>query len=348
MQVPEDKWRNDALTRIEQYDVRSLHPNVRFGTTSDRYAGWIGQIYPPSFESRVAKRSRKLGGHSYEERTVPIDSVVEYFQHFDVLEIDFTYYRPLLEADGSPSNNYHVLQRYMDAAPETSRFILKVPNLVFSRRLMRRVDGKTASVLNEDYLDSHKYLTQFHHPALELVGEKLAGLLFEQEYQRKGDAPQSAANIEELDRFFGMIPRDAPLHLEIRSPHLLDDRYFDWLETCGLGHVFSHWTWLPPLRKQWLMASERFTETDGEAMVRLLTPLRVPYAKAYAQTHPFDKVVEEVAGSAEGNRMKLDTVALAMAAIRKGGTLNILANNRAWGNAPELARSIAERLIAEI
>lgn len=83
-------------------------------------------------------------------------------------------------------------------------------------------------------------------------------------------------------------------------------------------------------------------------MIRLLTPLNVPYADAYAKTHPFDKVVDSIATSDEASRMKLDTVALAMESIRQGGTLNILANNRAWGNAPALAQAIADRFVDEL
>ena len=333
--------------RLDRFAFRGLHPAVRFGTTSDRYAGWIGQIYPADFEDRVAKRTRTLGGKKYEERTVPVESTVDYFQHYDVLEVDFTYYRPLVDEDGKPTNNSAVLQRYAEFAPDDARFILKVPNQFFSRRIVHRSAASGDQDANPDYLNFDKYEVQFHRPAVKILGERLGGILFEQEYQRKGDSPSSAENVDELDAFFRRVGREAPLHVEMRSPHLLDEQFFDWLETVGVGYVFSHWTWLPPLRKQWRMCGERFPEAGGESMVRLLTPLRVPYAKAYAATHPFDKVVDEIANSDEANRMKLDTVALAMAALRSGATLNILANNRAWGNAPELSRAIAERLIAE-
>ena len=35
----------EARTLIEDFKFRDLSPAVRFGTASDRYAGWIGQIY---------------------------------------------------------------------------------------------------------------------------------------------------------------------------------------------------------------------------------------------------------------------------------------------------------------
>lgn len=334
--------------RIGRYDFRGIHPAVRFGTASDRYAGWIGQIYPESYAGRINKRHRKLGGKSFEERTVPIDSITHYFQHFEVLELDFTFYRPLVDEDGKATSNLGVLQRYLDSAPDSAKFLLKVPSQFFSRRVRQRTDGKVSTVANTDYLNAEKFAAMFERPALELLGPHLQGFLFEQEYQRKAGSPDSTQNVEEFDRFFGSIRRDVPVHIELRSPHLLDEPYFDWLETVGIGHVFSHWTWLPPIRKQWKMSGGRFTEANGEVMTRLLTPLRVPYADAYAQTHPFDKVVDSIAGSEEAGRMKLDTVALAMEAIRKGGTLNILANNRAWGNAPALAQAIADRFVTEL
>jgi hypothetical protein len=37
---------------------------------------------------------------------LPIDSVEEYFQHFQVLEIDFTFYRLLIDQNGQHTQNY--------------------------------------------------------------------------------------------------------------------------------------------------------------------------------------------------------------------------------------------------
>ena len=119
------------------------------------------------------------------------------------------------------------------------------------------------------------------------------------------------------------------------------------LGTAAGGFVFSHWTWLPPLRKQWALSGERFTAQDGNVVARLLTPLDVPYAEAYARTYPFDKVVPTVAESDQARRMVLDAVALAFRAEAADATLSVIANNRAWGNAPELAKTIALRILEE-
>ncbi len=73
-------------------------------------------------------------------------------------------------------------------------------------------------------------------------------------------------------------------------------------------------------------------------MVRLMTPLKVRYEEAYARAFPFDKLVEGMVQS----RMIEDTVHLMRAAIDQDIGLNIIVNNRSGGNAPLVARQIAE------
>lgn len=337
-----DEVDGERADRVERLDLRRLAPYVRFGTASDRYAGWIGQVYPEEYEERVQSRTRKLGGDKYEERRVPVDSVAHYFEHFDVLEVDFTFYRPLLEPDGDAGQNWFVLQRYADAAPEDAGFLLKAPQAYFAR-VLRRGRGRYES--NPDYLDAEGCRRRFIEPAHRLLGDRLRGIVFEQEYQRKKEAPSPADNVAELDPFFEAIGSDTQCHVELRSPHLLEAPHFDWLADRGLGHVFSHWTWLPPLADQWRASGERFTAANRDAVVRLLTPLRMKYADAYALAHPFDRPVPELADSDQAKAMVRDATALALEAAVRDACVVVIANNRAWGNAPALAQTIARRVL---
>jgi hypothetical protein len=53
---------------LGQYRFRDLHAKIFMGTASDRYAGWIGQIYPPGlYEGRIARRPKTIGGLSFVE-----------------------------------------------------------------------------------------------------------------------------------------------------------------------------------------------------------------------------------------------------------------------------------------
>lgn len=335
---------DDRRAQAEDFRFHDIHPHVRFGTASDRYGGWVGQIYPEeTYGDRISTRTRTLGGETYEERRVPVASVRDYFAHFGVLEIDFTFYRPLRDETGEPANTYRTLSTYAEHAPEDAAFLVKAPQMYFARTLRRGGDF----VDNPDFLDREAYQTRFHAPLREILGDRLAGIIFQQEYQRVGSSPSPQDNVEALDAFFRPLDGDVQAHLELRSEHLLTPVYFDWLAERGLGHVFSHWTWLPPIRKQWQMAGERLTAADGQVVGRLLTPRDVKYADAYAAAYPFDERVPAIADTDQARDMVLDATALAYRAEAQNARLNLIANNRAWGNAPDLARTIAQRILDE-
>ena len=83
---------------FEKFLFRDLHPNVCMGTASDRYEGWIGQIYTKEkFEGKISRRPKMIAGKALSEGVLPIESVVEYFEHFPVVELDFTFYALLLD-----------------------------------------------------------------------------------------------------------------------------------------------------------------------------------------------------------------------------------------------------------
>ena len=176
------------------------------------------------------------------------------------------------------------------------------------------------------------------------LGERLAGVIFEQEYARVRESPEPAAFVAELDRFFAEVP-PLPYHLEVRSPHLLSPLYTDWLAANGLGFVFSHWTWLPSLQAQWKLVGERFSSGDGEAILRLLNPREMKYAAAFAHAYPFTDAVPELSQTAQARTMINEATALAYKAIEQGVTLFTIANNRAWGNSPKLAQALSRRFL---
>ena len=111
--------RVSAATDLEEYRFRDIHPKIFLGTASDRYAGWIGQVYSQGrYEARITRRSKSVGGQTFTEEVLPVESVGEYFEHFRALEIDFTFYRPLADPDGKPTPNHHVLRQYRQQNPE--------------------------------------------------------------------------------------------------------------------------------------------------------------------------------------------------------------------------------------
>jgi hypothetical protein len=209
---------------ISQFRFRGLHPDIFLGTCTDRYAGWIGQIYSPGrYEGKLSRRNRSAGAKNFTEETLPVESVEEYFQHFPVLELDFTFYRLLLEKSGQPTPNCQALKQYRQHLKEGDGLFLKAPQGIFAQKLNR--DGRY--IENEDYLNAGIFRKQFYDPAVELLGPMLRGFLFEQEYQRKGDRLPPEKMAADLDHFFSACPPDERYHVELRTESYLSGPVFD-------------------------------------------------------------------------------------------------------------------------
>lgn len=316
----------------ERFFFRGLHSQIFLGTASDRYAGWIGQIYAQDrYYGRIKSRTHTVGGKKFKEEVLPVDSVSEYFDHFRVLEVDYTFYRPLIDENGKPESTYSTLRQYALALSREDRLLLKVPQSVFAQKLRR---GSTY-VTNEAYLNPELFTRQFYEPAEKLLGPHLAGFIFEQEYQAKGDRLPSGKLAESLDKFFQSIPKDDRYHVELRTESYLVSDVFQVLDHHRVGQVLSHWTWLPSLSRQFQLAGERFF--NPVSVVRLLTPRKVRYEDAYARAYPFDRMVEGMMQK----EMVEHTVELMRRAVEEGVRMHVIVNNRAGGNAPMIARELA-------
>lgn len=97
----------------------------------------------------------------------------EYFEHFSVLEIDFTFYRPLLDHDGQPTQNYQVLKNYSRHLKDGDRILLKVPQLITAQKI-RKGDQQ---IKKEAYLSPAIFTEQFYIPAVNLLGANLTGFI---------------------------------------------------------------------------------------------------------------------------------------------------------------------------
>ena len=328
----------DKSKEIERFDFRSIHPGIAFGTANDRYSGWLGQIYSPTrYEGRITTRKKKIGKRAFTESVLPVDSVAEYFDHFSLLEIDFTFYSLMRKPDLSPAGIYFVFKKYIDYLGPTDQLYVKVPQAVCARKLWR--SGRYSE--NPDFLNPSVFADRFYAPANDLVGDHICGFIFEQEYLVKKDRPSPEENVTVWARFFNEIPSDSRYHLELRTPSILSGDYFDMLASHGIGQVLSHWTWLPRLKNQFSKAENRFFSSGKRSLIRLVTPRKMRYDETYRRAFPFDTMVEGMLDP----RMIEDTVDIMEAAMEQGVQADIIVNNRAGGNAPRIAREVASAFL---
>jgi len=143
-----------------------------------------------------------------------------------------------------------------------------------------------------------------------------------------------------LDAFFKVIPKDKRYHVELRTEAYLSEPVFGILEKHGVGLVYSHWTWLPPLSKQISKTKGRFFNFGGDCIIRLIIPLRMSYEDSYAKAFPFDKMV----GGMMNPGMIDDAIEIIMEGIRRRKRMNLIINNRAGGNAPMIAQHLTQKL----
>jgi hypothetical protein len=244
--------------------------------------------------------------------------------------------RPLLDKNGKPTPNYFTLKEYQQHLKKEGQLILKVPQIICARRLRR--GGKY--VENEAYLDPEIFTNQFYKPAVEILGPHLGGFIFEQEYQPKKERIEAEEMAKSLDAFFKTIPKDKRYHIELRTEAYLSEPVFDILKKYGVGLVYSHWTWFPPLSKQFSKTKGMFFNSGGECIIRLMTPLRMSYEDSYAKAFPFDKMVDGMMNPG----MIDDTIQIIMEGVRQSKRMNLIINNRAGGNAPMIAQQIAKKL----
>ena len=147
---------------------------------------------------------------------------------------------------------------------------------------------------------------------------------------------------QDLDEFFKNIPKDTRYHIELRTEAYLAEPVFEVLKKHGGGLVFSHWTWLPLLRKQFARVRSEFFNSGSQVVIRLITPLRMSYEESYAKAFPFDQMVSGMLDP----EMIEDTVRIVNEAIKDKIQVNPIINNRAGGNAPMIAQEVAKKFSA--
>lgn len=282
-----------------------LSPLIRFGTSTWTYEGWRGQVYHREYEKTRFAQDCLEEYCQYEYRGSPL---------FRTVSNDATFYRPPTASQ---------LRRYANQLPEGFQMCFKVwEELTIPTFALHARYGAKAGQPNPRFLDADLFNDLVLAPYREAGFARHTGpFIFE--FQRHGISSEEFSS--RLDAFFGRLPDDYRYAVEVRNGGLLGPAYRKVLETHGVAHVYNHWTSMPPLAQQH-ERMDRFTAAF--TVLRLLTPLRVPYEAAKKRAEPYTRIIEELP------EMRRDTVSLVTQAAREMREAYVLVNNRAEGNAP--------------
>ena len=289
---------------------------IRFGTSTWTYEGWQGQVYRRQYAKTTFARECLREYCQYLNNGEPL---------FRTVGNDSTFYRP-------PTANQ--LRHYLNQIPDDFQMCFKVWEEITIPSFSRQARyGLKAGQTNTRFLDAKLFNELVLTPYRESKFEPHMGpLLFE--FQQHGMSTGEFCS--GLDRFFGQLPKDFRYAVEVRNAALLGSDYQKVLESHGVAHVYNHWSYMPPLLEQHRRLEKRFTAPF--TVIRLLTPLNMPYEVAKKRATPYIKIVGELP------QMRKETVTLIKQAVGENRRAYVLVNNRSEGNAPSTVKAIREGL----
>ncbi|HVH67522.1 MAG TPA: DUF72 domain-containing protein [Gemmatimonadales bacterium] len=237
---------------------RRIPPNIKFGTSTWTYDGWIGDVYHRTY--RGAEPARRLEEYAR-------------YPLFGTVGIDSAYY-------DAPTDE--VLAAYVRALPAGFPCVSKVWDRITAKRLDRQS--------NPDFLNADLFKDAVLGPFERVFRDHAGCFVFEFQAMQGKDRPAPAAWAEQLDGFLRQLPRDLRYAVELRNPELLTDDHGAVLARHGVAHVFNSWNEMPPIGDQldlpWAFPTG-FTVARG-----LLRPGRA-YADAVRLFEPYDRIREQ-------------------------------------------------------
>jgi uncharacterized protein YecE (DUF72 family) len=248
---------------------RWIERGVRFGTSSWKYPGWVGQLYTPDRYFTRGKFSRdKFELHALEE----------YTEFFPTVFGDFAFYQLYPDV---------FWQKLFAQVPPTFQFCFKAPELITAPVFPDHVRyGRNRGKPNENFLNidllRREYLDRLN-PYCDQTGV----IVFQFPQFSKSTLAKMGGFTDRLDEFLGRLPGEFRYGVEIRTDNLLGASYFDCLRQHRVAHVFNSWTRMPTIGKQLAMPGS--ITTDLVISRSLLKPGRA-FEEAVQMFEPYNKV----------------------------------------------------------
>jgi len=290
-----------------------IPPNIFLGTSTWTFPGWRGTIYTRDYSSAKDFNHRCLEEYA----TIP---------WFRAACIDSLFYNP-----PSPT----VLERYAAQTPESFRFVSKIWERITIISYPKHARyGSLAGQRNPDFFNDtlvkERILSAYSDPA---VRQRTGPFVFQFAPFSSYSMPYEEF-IDRLAEFLTRLPNDFEYAVEIRSPELLNSRYFEALNASKVTHCFNHWNSMVSIKDQMIAAARAGGLKADFFVARLLTPLGVSYEAAEKLFEPYDKVQRI------NPEMRNDVLTIVKRAIATNKRAFITANNKAEGNSAITMASI--------
>jgi len=261
-----------------------MHP-IRIGTSGWSYKDWVGPFYAPGTDAG--------------------DYLAEYARHFDLVEVDSSFYRPPTAA---------MVRNWVARTPDAFRFTLKMPRQITHERVLAGCDAEMDELLD----------------TLALLGPKLQAVLLQFGYFNRAAFSGPRPFFARLDQFLTRYAARVPLACEIRNRAWLTPDYFELLQRHHVAAAVVEHAWLPPIEQ---LLTRQDVVTGGQIYVRLIGD-REGIERA---TKTWERVV--VDQSAE-----LPRIVSALRQAAAWAEVLVFVNNHYAGHAPESCRQLRHAL----
>jgi len=279
---------------------------LHIGTCSWKYGSWKGLVY---------------------SKEKPANFLKEYSARYSAVEVDQWFWS--LFGDSAVLPKADIVREYCQSVPEDFLFAVKVPNSITLTHHYRK-NSRGPLIANEHFL-SIELMEKFLE-TLEPMRTRLGPLMFQFEYLNKQKMGGQVEFFDRVGEFVSRLPKGPLYTVETRNPNYLNSRYFQFLKSLSLTHIFLHGYYMPPIFDVY----EKHKSLLGEnAVIRLHGPARQDIEKLTG-----NKWGEIVAPKDDD----LDRLALMLDDIE--ATVFLFVNNHFEGSAPRTIARIERRLAA--
>lgn len=252
----------------------------------------------------------------------------EYSHHYNSVEVDQSFWS-LFTGDKAVLPRPDVVREYAASVPENFTFCVKLPNSITLTHHYKKSKSDTLTV-NPHFLSND--LMQRVLDSLEPVHHALGPLMFQFEYLNKQKMPGGVAEfIDKFGKFVAELPKGFIYCIESRNPNNLNSKYFDFLKSQNLNHVFLHGYYMPSIFEVYGKHRERIEQLT---VIRLHGPDREGIEKQVGNdwsqiVAPKDQDIQKLV------RMYEDLQSRSVSAY-------LLVNNHFEGSAPRTISEIIE------
>lgn len=167
----------------------------------------------------------------------------DYSKHLNTVEID-QWFWSLGKNNVASLPKAQTVQEYAQSVPENFKFSVKVPNSITLTHLYNR--NKNTPLVENPHFLSHSLFSAFIE-TLKPMWSKLGPIMFQFEYLNKQKIPAFEIFIERLAQFFTQLPTDFQYGIETRNPNYINQKYFQFLNSQNLHHVFLQGYYMPSI-----------------------------------------------------------------------------------------------------